>query len=234
MASVGAPQAALVAGREEHAGGAARCVLDARAGPTRGSRRSPRRRLVAPGVAALLARLLARLPHRRRVARHRCSFCRAGPAERAAGIANSIACAASLLVGRTLLLDAHPHGRMPGDADLHSGLLPDAFLPGLYHRRIGGVRSRGSAFFAPDILAAHTAEARQFRSSPSTRRRPPSRVPHWRWRRCALVPFWSCWRALRDLPQFRPRQRMSRRRVATSWEPSMADPQMNFPRTISA
>jgi hypothetical protein len=113
-------------------------------------------------MAALLARVMAQIPPggQRPVSVQFLPCC---ATERVGGIANSLAGAASVLLGRTLLLDAHAHERPTDDADLHQGPLPDAFLPGLYHRRIGAVRSGSAALFAPDVLAAHAAEARQFR-----------------------------------------------------------------------
>jgi len=117
---------------------------------------------VAPAAAALLARVVSQLPR----SGHRppsVQFLPCCAAERAGGIARSIACAATVLLGRTLLLDATAHGRTAFAADLHEGPMPDAFMPGLYHRQIGSGRSANAALPALDLLAGHSVDAGQFR-----------------------------------------------------------------------
>jgi hypothetical protein len=109
--------------------------------------------IVAPRAAALLGRLVSQLP----TVGHRppsVQFLPCCAAERAGSIASTVACAASALLGRTLLLNALANGRSAFGADFHQRPIPDAFTPRLYHCQIDSDRSNG---LASDLLTAQTA-----------------------------------------------------------------------------
>jgi hypothetical protein len=115
--------------------------------------------MVAPRAAALLGRLVSQLP----TGGNRPPSIQLLPccaAEHAGNIASTVACAASVLLGRTLLLDALANGQTAIAADLHQGPMPDAFTPGLYHCRISNGRSSG---LVTGLLTAHSAGAGPFR-----------------------------------------------------------------------
>lgn len=117
---------------------------------------------VEPGAASLLARLISQLPSggQRPLSVQFLPCC---PRDNAGGIARTIACAATVMLGRTLLLDALTHPPFALAADLHRGPIPDVFLPGLYHRQIGAACSGFAATRPPDLLAGETAETGLFR-----------------------------------------------------------------------
>ena len=114
---------------------------------------------MAPRAAALLGRLVSQLPNagRRPLSVQFLPCC---PTQSAGSIASAVACAASVLFGRTLLLDALTNDPNAFGPDVHQGPMPDAFMPGLYHRQIGAGRS-GS--LATDLLTAQSAGAGPFR-----------------------------------------------------------------------
>jgi len=115
--------------------------------------------LVAPRAATLLGRLVSQLP----IGGHRplsVQFLPCCVAERAGSIASTVACAASVLLGRTLLLDALANGRSALGADLYQGPMPDALIPGLYHCRIS---NGGSSGLASGLLTAQSTGAGPYR-----------------------------------------------------------------------
>jgi len=117
---------------------------------------------VEPKAASLLARLISQLP----AAGQRplsVQFLPCCATEHTGGIARTIADAATMLLGRTLLLDALSHPHSLPEADLHQLPIPDAFLPGLYHRQIGAAWSGIALHRAPDLLSSHAADPGRFR-----------------------------------------------------------------------
>jgi hypothetical protein len=117
---------------------------------------------VEPGTASLLARLISQLPAAGQLP-WSVQFLPCCAAEHAGGIARTIACAATLLLGRTLLLHALVHPRSVLAADWHQAPMPDAFLPGLYHHQIGAAWSDFATPTAPDLLAGQVADAGRYR-----------------------------------------------------------------------
>jgi hypothetical protein len=115
---------------------------------------------VAPEAAGLLARLTACLP----MDRDRppsIQFLPCGARETASQVACRLACAAAVLLGRTLLLNAQPQGAAAtGEGQTP---LPDAFMPGLYHRPICLFKTGGLAAMASGNLAGLASDMRGFR-----------------------------------------------------------------------
>jgi hypothetical protein len=115
--------------------------------------------VVAPRTAALLGRVVSQLtagtPRPLSV-----QFLPCCVTQRSGSVASTFACAASILLGRTLLFDALPNVQTTFAADLHQGPMPDAFMPGLYHHHIGGGRLGD---LAHDLQTAQSAGAGPFR-----------------------------------------------------------------------
>jgi hypothetical protein len=117
---------------------------------------------VEPRTALLLARLISQLPPAGQLP-WSVQFLPCCAAEHAGGIARTVACAATVLLGRTLLLDALVHPCSVLAAGLHQAPTPDAFLPGLYHHQISAGWSGFATPTAPDFLARQAAETGPFR-----------------------------------------------------------------------
>jgi hypothetical protein len=115
--------------------------------------------VASPRAVALLGRLVSQLPADSYLP-HSIQFLPCCAAERAGSIANTVACASSVLLGRTLLLDARANDRTALSADLHPESVPDAFTPGLYHCQIGSARTRGFPF---SLLTLQSAVAGPYR-----------------------------------------------------------------------
>ena len=156
--ALGALAALLAASQAEPSPAAARPprpAVSATASPP------PRSDAVAPEAADLLARVLLCLPHAAATTQA-VQILACGETPRAARVAGRLACAAAVLLGRTLLLNAHaatPVFTGDGAAD---AILPDAFMPGLYHRRIGILRP-GELACCLRNGAPGTGQARPFR-----------------------------------------------------------------------
>jgi hypothetical protein len=132
-----------------------------------GSRRSaPNRAHVGTQVAvdraavSLLARVLAYRPSQGPPIIQIAACCLA---ERPALVATSLAQTCAVLVGRTLLLEIDQQQAglfVPPDS---SGPLPDAFLTGLYHYRIGGAVADAELLYGAMRTQALAALASPFR-----------------------------------------------------------------------
>jgi hypothetical protein len=123
---------------------------------------APRARVAVDRAAvALLARVLAYRPaHGPPIVQ----LAACAPGENPVQVTAALAKACAVLVGRTLLveLDAESTGLFDAGS-ARQGPLPDAFLPGLYHFRIGTSAGDAELLYGPARAAAWASVASPFR-----------------------------------------------------------------------